>query len=101
MGRKKGFDQKKIAAIVRLLAANPDGMWLRQIARETQLHPLTVKRYVETVLQPLVEDVSLGGGGKPLLRVIRLKPFVIERFQEGRSLAEVLKLLRLFDTIEK
>jgi len=99
MGRKKSFDKEKIAKIIGLLANNPDGLWIRQIARELNLSPTTVTKYVDTLLKPMVEDVSLGGHGKPLLRVIRLKPFVIERLQEGKSIDQIMKILRLLDKL--
>jgi len=99
MGRKKGFDKKKIGAIINVLVKNPDGIWIRQIARYARIHHSTVTKYVDTVLKPLVEDVSLGSSGKPLLRVIRLKPFVIERLGEGKSIDQVLKILQLIDKI--
>lgn len=99
MGRKKGFDEKKILAIVRVLLANPDGIWLRQIAKETQLSPATVGKYLDTILKPLVEESSLGRAEKPLLRVVKLKVFVIERLQEGKSLGGIMKILRLVSKI--
>ena len=99
MGRKKGFDNKKIAAILGVLASNPDGLWLRGIARETNMHPLTVSRYIDKILKPLVEDVSLGGSGKPLLRVIKLKPFVIERLSEGKDINQIMRMLNLMNRI--
>jgi hypothetical protein len=99
MGRKKGFDKKKIIAIVSVLANNPDGLWLRRIAEETKLHPSTVTKYIDTLLKPLLEDISLGGSGKPLLRVIRLKPMVIERLQKGQSIDQIMKILKLMDQL--
>ncbi|MBI2971163.1 MAG: hypothetical protein HYY37_01945 [Candidatus Aenigmarchaeota archaeon] len=101
MGRRPGFDQRKIGAIVAALYKNPDGLWLRQIAKETEMTHATVAKYVEGILRPLVEEVSLGKEGKPLLRVIRLKPFVIERLQEGKSIADILKVLRLMSKVEE
>ncbi len=99
MGRKKGFDEKKIISIVRVLLANPEGLWLRQIAKETQLSPATVGKYMDTALASLVEENSLGRSDKPLLRVIKLKPFVFERLQEGKSLSDIMKILRLLSKI--
>ena len=61
MGRKRGFDEKKIAAIVGILYNNPDGTWIRRIAREAGMDNHTVAKYVDTVLRALVEDVSLAG----------------------------------------
>ena len=99
MGRKKGFDERKIQSIVRALIDNPDGLWLRNIAKITGFSPPTVSHYLDTVLKPLVEESSLGEG-KPIIRVIKLKPFVFERLQEGRSLADIMKILRLIGKIE-
>jgi predicted DNA-binding transcriptional regulator YafY len=99
MGRKKGFDEKKILGIIRVLLSNPDGVWLRQLAKETQLSPATVSKYLDTALKPLVEENSLGSAEKPLLRVIKLRPFVFERLQEGKSLADIMKILRLLSKI--
>ena len=99
MGRKRGFDEKKIGKIVTFLAANPDGIWLRRIAKETGYSPSTVAHYLETVLTNLIEDASIGTG-KPLLRVVRLKPFVLEKLREGRDLRQIMKLLRLIGKVE-
>jgi DNA-binding IclR family transcriptional regulator len=95
MVRKAGFDERKVLAMVQvLLMSNPDGLWLRQVARETSLSPSTIARYLDTVLRPLVEDSPLGAQ-KPLLRVIRLKPFVIERLEVGGTLADVVRTVRI------
>ncbi|MBS3051005.1 MAG: hypothetical protein J4400_02565 [Candidatus Aenigmarchaeota archaeon] len=99
MGRKKGFDEKKIGKIISILAANPDGIWIRQIAKQTDYSPPTITHYVEGILAPLVEDTSLGTG-KPLLRVVRLKPFVIEKLQEGKDIRQIMKILRLVGKIQ-
>ena len=99
MGRKKGFDKHKVVKIIEVLARNPDGIWIRRIAGELKLSPTTVTKYIDTVLKPLVEDVSLGGSGKPLLRVIRLKPFVLERLHEGKSIEQTMKILHLMNKI--
>ena len=99
MGRKKGFDERKIGKIVSVLAANPDGIWLRQIAKQVGCSPATIVHYIEGILAPLVEDTSLGAG-KPLLRVIRLKPFVIEKLQEGKDIRQIMKILRLVGKIQ-
>lgn len=99
MGRKKGFDQLKISAILQALINNPDGIWLRRIAIEVRLSPATVSHYINSVLQPLVEDVSLGDSKKPLLRVYKLKPFVFQKLSEGKDLNQILKLIKLMDDI--
>ncbi|MFH0832150.1 MAG: hypothetical protein V1900_00290 [Candidatus Aenigmatarchaeota archaeon] len=98
MGRKKGFDDRKISSIVRALRANPDGIWLRRLSEELGMAPATVAKYVEGILKPLVDDSSLGNG-KPIIRVIKLKPFVLERLQEGKDITEIMKLLRVLNKI--
>jgi len=100
MGRKKGFDSKRIASIIEVLIRNPDGIWLRQIARQLKISPTTVGKYLDGPVKPLIEDTSLGNPEKPILRVIRLKPFVIERLQQGQDINQIMKLLRIMQENE-
>lgn len=95
MGRKPGLDEKKIASIVSALSRYPDGIWLRKLAEETGLNHATVAKYIDRALKPLTEDNSLGSGSKPLLRVIRLKPVVLEELQKGKDLQHILKILKM------
>jgi len=97
-GRKKGYDGKKIAAIVEVLFKNPDGVWLRRIAEETKLSPGTVSRYLDTILNPLIETTTLGEN-KPILRVIRLRPLAIEKIREGQDIGQIIKLLGLMKRV--
>ncbi len=99
MGRKPGLDERKVLSIVQVLLSNPDGLWLRQLAKEAQLAPSTVSRYLDTVLHSLVEDTPLGGE-KPLLRVVKLKPFVIQRLEAGQTLADIMRILRLISVYQ-
>lgn len=98
MGRKAGFDKNKVNAILQVLIANSDGIWLRRIAKETGLHPSTVSKYIDGILRPLVEDTALGDK-KPFLRVIRLKAVVMEKLQEGKDLEQILKFLEVVNKI--
>lgn len=100
MGRKRGFDDRKIADILSYLARNPDGAWLRQIAKDLSLSPTTVAKYIEGTLRTLVEDTTLGRTEKPLLRVIKLKPAVLEKLAEGKDIQQIMKLLRLMSKLE-
>lgn len=99
-GRPLGVDQEKLAKIIRVLAENPEGLWLRRIALKAGLHPTTVGNCVDRVLRPIVEDVSLGPDDKPIMRVIRLKPFVLKRIEEGASLRQILQLSQVFKDVE-
>ncbi|MBS3054153.1 MAG: hypothetical protein J4431_01300 [Candidatus Aenigmarchaeota archaeon] len=100
MGRKKGFDGKKISAIVSVLARNPDGVWLRQLSRDTGISATTAGTYVSGILKPLLEEANLGTGARPMLRVIRLKPYVFQKIAEGRSISEILKMLKILSSAE-
>ena len=100
MGRKKGFDGKKISAILLVLARNPDGLWLRALAKELSMSPTTVSKYLDGVLKPMVEENRLGNDAKPLLRVIKLKQFALEKIQEGKDINEILKILKMFNRLE-
>lgn len=98
MGRKPGFDKNKVNAILQVLLVNPEGIWLRRIAEETRLHPSTVSKYIDGVLKHLVDDTTLGDK-KPFLRIIRLKPVVAEKLQEGKNLEQILKYLEIMNKI--
>lgn len=95
MGRKKGFDEKKIASIVGYLYRNPEGVWLRNLSKNVALSPATVAKYMDGILKPLVEETRLGAGDKPLLRVIRLRPSVLQELQKGRDLQQIMKILKM------
>ena len=99
MGRKPGLNSQKMGRIMSILAANPDGIWIREIARQCKYSHATVARYVNTALKPFLEDVSLGPSERPLLRVVRLKPYVIERLQEGKSMDQIMKMMKLIERI--
>lgn len=98
MGRRPGLDEKKITSIVSVLAMYPEGLWLRKLADETGLTHATVAKYVSGVLRSLVEEVSLGRGPKPLLRVIKLKPTVLEELQKGKDMQQILKILQMMSS---
>ena len=95
-GRPGGPDPKKIMLIVKILYDNQEGLWLREIANRARLHPSTVSHYIETFLAPIVEDRKLGEE-KPILRMIRLKPLVIEKISQGESLPNILRYLKLME----
>ena len=99
MPRPKGEDTKKIAAILNVLAKYPEGIWIRRLAKEAGVHPTTATRYVEGPLAPMVEISSLGE--KPLLKVVRLKPIVLQRLEEGMSFGQIMRLLNVIQEASK
>ena len=100
-GRKPGPDPEKINSILNSLVQHQEGLWIRQIARLTKLHPTTVTKYLEGVLNPLVDSQSLGDieNKKPLLKVFRLKPIVLQKLEEGNKIGDILKLLRAIHNV--
>ncbi|MAH43314.1 hypothetical protein CL614_06400 [archaeon] len=96
-GRKPGLDPIKVKDILEALASNPGGLWLRQIAVQTGLHPSTISKYIEKALKPMIEEENLGGEEekKPILRVIRLKPYVIEQLNQGKSVSSIYKIMKV------
>lgn len=100
-GRPPGPDMNKVAIILRVLAEAPDGLWLREVARRANVNPMTVSNYANTILRPFLEDVSLGSEEKPILRVLRLKPWVIEKIKKGASLRELLRFSDIMKRVGK
>ena len=96
----KGIDKRKISLMIGFLYKNPDGAWIRQISKEVGISPTTVSKYASVILKPLIEETSLGNEEKPLMRVIKLKPFVIQKLDEGKSIGEILKLIEIYRNIE-
>lgn len=71
MGRKSGPDKKKIAKIRATLKRNPQGIWIREIARQSGLDKSLVSRYLTEFMQDEIEDVITVTGG--LVKFVRLQ----------------------------
>jgi DNA invertase Pin-like site-specific DNA recombinase len=71
MGRKKGPDVEKIKLIRKVLRENPDGLWVREIARKTGLDDSTVSRYLAEYLDEEMEEVYSVKG--QLIKIVKLK----------------------------
>lgn len=48
-------DQEKLDKIVQILKENPQGIWIREIARKAELDKSLVSRYIKTHLKDQVE----------------------------------------------
>lgn len=48
-------DEKKLEKIVQILKQHPDGLWVREIARQTDLDKSLVSRYLREHLKEEVE----------------------------------------------
>jgi predicted DNA-binding transcriptional regulator YafY len=77
--------KERINKIIGVLAAQPDGMWLRSLAQKTKIPPATIHRYIENDLKDIVDNLGVKSAeGRYFgLRIIRLKPKIIEVLEEG------------------
>ncbi|MCD6093014.1 MAG: hypothetical protein J7J38_03290 [Candidatus Aenigmarchaeota archaeon] len=100
-GRPSGVDHRKLAAIIKILAENPDGLWLRKIAQKAGVHPTTVSNYIDKVLRPFVDDIVLGSDEKPIIRVIKLKSSITRKINLGMSIRELIKTSQIIRNIGK
>ena len=102
MPRPSGYNSTTTADLLRVLVKAPDGLWIRRLAKQADLHPSTVSRYLAGPLKPFVDTSPLGSpNSKPLLVVVRLKSVVLQRLEEGASLADVIRLLSLMEEAKK
>ena len=68
--RKKGPYIKKVQTIKATLKRHPDGLWIREIARQSKISKSTVHRYIREYLKNDVECALKVAG---LMEVYRLK----------------------------
>jgi len=66
---KKGFDKGKTEKIRRILKENPQGLWVREIARKTGLDKSTVSIYLRKYMKNEVKAMSISG----LVKIYKLK----------------------------
>jgi len=71
MGRKKGPDKNKVKKILEVLKRNPQGLWIREIARQAKLSKTTVHRYLREFMDDSIEEVVTVKGG--LVKFVKLK----------------------------
>lgn len=66
-----GSDLSVINKIKLVLKSNPQGLWIREIARKARLPKSTVHFYINNYMKNEVEDVIKVKGN--LIRLVRLK----------------------------
>jgi hypothetical protein len=93
----KGRDMNKIKKIVLVLIKNPEGLWIRQISKETGLALSTVHYYINQVIDDLVDNIGTKDkkGHYFGLRIIRLKPKIKENI-ENEGLEKIYKFLKMY-----
>ena len=89
-------DKKKISKLLRVLIKHPEGLWLRQISKDTKIAPSTVHYYINQTLSEIVENIGVKDKkGKYFgLRIVRLKPKIIENAEKG-GLENIFHFLKL------
>ncbi len=71
MGRKRGPSELKIKKIRNILKRNPQGLWVREIARKADLDKSTVSIYLSKHMVDEIEVVFPVSG--QLIKIVRLK----------------------------
>ena len=71
MGRRKGPDPNKVKKIIEVLKGNPQGLWIREIARRANLSKSTTHRYITEYMEDQIEDVVTVKGS--LVKFVKLK----------------------------
>lgn len=67
----KGPDKNKLCKIRNVLRQNPQGLWIREIARRTKISKSTVHIYVNNYMKDELRDIIDVRGS--LLRLIKLR----------------------------
>lgn len=91
----KGDEFEKIKRIVKVLLANPEGIWLRRLSKEAKLPLSTVHYYLEFKIPNLVDNIGARNekGHFFGIRLIRLKKGVISQLSSGNFEKNLKKLL--------
>ncbi len=92
----RGINTEKLSRLVRALYEHPDGLWVRELSRRSGLASSTVHHYLN-LLSPLLEETGLGE--RPLIRVVRFRPEVMERLDRGMTISELVKMLEILRKI--
>jgi predicted transcriptional regulator len=58
---RRGFDNEKVRKIKRVLVENPQGLWVREIARKSGLDKSTVSIYLSKYMKDDVSVISISG----------------------------------------
>jgi DNA-binding MarR family transcriptional regulator len=60
MAKENPADNKKLKALLRALKEHPEGLWVRELAREARLDKSTVSRYLARHLKDKVNSEFWG-----------------------------------------
>lgn len=93
---KREKDLKKVKKILQVLSNNPEGLWIRQMSKESGIALSTVHYYINNILDELVENIGVkdARGRYFGVRIIRLKPKIREIVSSG-DFEKVYKFLKM------
>lgn len=94
------YDKKTVESLLKALVENPDGIWLSKLAKEADVPISTTAYYMDNQLSDLVVERSFGGK-KPVIRVISLRPRVLQSLQKGISFDRIVRLMEIISENEK
>lgn len=68
MPRKSGPNIKKLEKIKEILKKYPDGVWIRELSRKSNIDKSAVSRYIAIYMKNEVEVETLG-----IIKIVKLK----------------------------
>lgn len=71
--KDRALESKRVSRIVSALRENPGGLWMREIARRTSMHPETARRLVVAHPELFAEYADFTRYGVNL-KIVKLKP---------------------------
>jgi|YelNatPaOPRAMG01_1025707.scaffolds.fasta_scaffold177630_2 hypothetical protein len=96
---KPKYDPETIRKLLRVLIENPEGLWLSRLAKMAGVPKSTTAYYLNNQLRPLIDENTLGDE-KRLIRIVSLKPIVIEELNKGRSLDKIMRIIKIMKEYE-
>jgi hypothetical protein len=97
MARPK-YNPETIKKLMSILVKYPDGIWMSKLAREADVPLSTTSYYLDNQISAFIDEQTLGEE-REIIRVIKLKPFVFQKLQEGMNLQKIMKIIKLIKDV--
>lgn len=99
MARPK-YDKETVESLLKVLVKHPDGVWLSKLAKEADVPISTTAYYLDNQLKNLVYERAFGDR-KPVIRVVSLRPRVLESLEKGVSFSRIVRLMKIISNDEE
>jgi hypothetical protein len=98
MSKKK--DIVKINKIIKILVKYPEGVWIRQISKESNLAVSTVHYYITQILDEIIDNIGVKDKKSRYfgIRIIKLKPKIRETI-EKKGFENIYNYLKMYNKI--